>query len=65
MPYGRVGEVDGTESLPRYGTSGGKIPEGYIDVTLPDGRQQNILHPATFGRTLIPDGFLSTLVTFV
>jgi len=29
-----------------YGTSGGKIPEGYIDVTLPGGRESNILHPA-------------------
>ena len=29
-----------------YGTSGGEIPEGYIDVTLPGGRPANILHPA-------------------
>lgn len=29
-----------------YGTSGGEIPEGYIDVTLPGGREANILHPA-------------------
>ena len=29
-----------------YGTSGGEIPEGYIDVTLPGGRKSNILHPA-------------------
>jgi UDP-sulfoquinovose synthase len=36
----------GTMGVYGYGTSGGKIPEGYIDVTLPDGRSQNILHPA-------------------
>lgn len=29
-----------------YGNSGGEIPEGYIDVTLPGNRQQKILHPA-------------------
>lgn len=29
-----------------YGNSGGEIPEGYIDVTLPGDRQQKILHPA-------------------
>ena len=29
-----------------YGTSGGEIPEGYIDVTLPGGRESSILHPA-------------------
>lgn len=29
-----------------YGTSGGEIPEGYIDVILPGGRESNILHPA-------------------
>lgn len=36
----------GTMGVYGYGTSGGEIPEGYIDVTLPDGREQNILHPA-------------------
>jgi len=29
-----------------YGTSGGEIPEGYLDVTLPGGKQSKILHPA-------------------
>ena len=29
-----------------YGTSGGEIPEGYIDVVLPGGRDSRILHPA-------------------
>jgi len=36
----------GTMGVYGYGTSGGEIPEGYIDVTLPDGREQNILHPS-------------------
>lgn len=36
----------GTMGVYGYGTSGGEIPEGYIDVTLPGGRQSNILHPA-------------------
>lgn len=36
----------GTMGVYGYGTSGGEIPEGYIDVTLPGGREQNILHPA-------------------
>jgi len=36
----------GTMGVYGYGSSGGEIPEGYIDVTLPDGREQNILHPA-------------------
>jgi len=36
----------GTMGVYGYGTSGGKIPEGYIDVTLPGGRESNILHPA-------------------
>ena len=37
------------ETPPRvygYGNSGGEIPEGYIDVTLPGNREQKILHPA-------------------
>lgn len=29
-----------------YGNSGGEIPEGYIDVVLPGGREKRILHPA-------------------
>lgn len=29
-----------------YGTSGGEIPEGYLDVILPGGRPTKILHPA-------------------
>jgi UDP-sulfoquinovose synthase len=27
-------------------STGGEIPEGYIDVTLPGGRKSTILHPA-------------------
>lgn len=36
----------GTMGVYGYGTSGGEIPEGYIDVVLPGGREANILHPA-------------------
>jgi UDP-sulfoquinovose synthase len=36
----------GTMGVYGYGTSGGEIPEGYLDVTLPGGRAQTILHPA-------------------
>ena len=36
----------GTMGVYGYGNSGGNIPEGYIDVVLPGGRQRNILHPA-------------------
>ncbi len=36
----------GTMGVYGYGTSGGEIPEGYIDVTLPGGRHSKILHPA-------------------
>jgi len=36
----------GTMGVYGYGNSGGKIPEGYIDVILPGGRERNILHPA-------------------
>eukprot|EP01041_Mallomonas_annulata_P010608 gene10608-22146_t len=36
----------GTMGVYGYGTSGGEIPEGYLDVTLPGGRQSTILHPA-------------------
>mmetsp|Transcript_18142 Transcript_18142/g.30310 ORF Transcript_18142/g.30310 Transcript_18142/m.30310 type:complete len:467 (-) Transcript_18142:457-1857(-) len=36
----------GTMGVYGYGNSGGEIPEGYIDVVLPGGRQRNILHPA-------------------
>lgn len=36
----------GTMGVYGYGTSGGEIPEGYLDVTLPGGRRSTILHPA-------------------
>jgi UDP-sulfoquinovose synthase len=36
----------GTMGVYGYGTSGGEIPEGYIDVTLPSAEQKSILHPA-------------------
>jgi len=36
----------GTMGVYGYGTSGGEIPEGYIDIILPGGREANILHPA-------------------
>ena len=36
----------GTMGVYGYGTSGGEIPEGYIDVVLPGDRESNILHPA-------------------
>lgn len=36
----------GTMGVYGYGTAGGEIPEGYIDVTLPGGRTAEILHPA-------------------
>lgn len=36
----------GTMGVYGYGTSGGEIPEGYINVTLPGGRESKILHPA-------------------
>lgn len=36
----------GTMGVYGYGTSGGEIPEGYIDVILPGGRKSQILHPA-------------------
>ncbi|CAM9101746.1 unnamed protein product, partial [Ectocarpus fasciculatus] len=39
----------GTMGVYGYGTAGGEIPEGYIDVTLPGGRQAEILHPAQPG----------------
>lgn len=35
----------GTMGVYGYGTSGGEIPEGYIDVVLPSGQVSNILHP--------------------
>jgi len=35
----------GTMGVYGYGTSGGEIPEGYIDVVLPGGRESRILHP--------------------
>eukprot|EP00180_Rhodochaete_pulchella_P002899 Plantae.Rhodophyta-Rhodochaete_pulchella.ctg4603.p1 GENE.Plantae.Rhodophyta-Rhodochaete_pulchella.ctg4603~~Plantae.Rhodophyta-Rhodochaete_pulchella.ctg4603.p1 ORF type:complete len:395 (+),score=63.15 Plantae.Rhodophyta-Rhodochaete_pulchella.ctg4603:35-1186(+) len=36
----------GTMGVYGYGTSGGEIPEGYINVILPGGRESRILHPA-------------------
>ena len=39
----------GTMGVYGYGTSGGEIPEGYLDVTLKDGRSTSILHPANPG----------------
>jgi UDP-sulfoquinovose synthase len=36
----------GTMGVYGYGTSGGEIPEGYLDVTLPSGKTSKILHPA-------------------
>lgn len=36
----------GTMGVYGYGTSGGEIPEGYLDVTLPSGKTNKILHPA-------------------
>ena len=39
----------GTMGVYGYGTSGGEIPEGYLDVTLPGGRPAKILHPANPG----------------
>jgi UDP-sulfoquinovose synthase len=36
----------GTMGVYGYGTAGGEIPEGYIDVTLSGGRKTEILHPA-------------------
>lgn len=36
----------GTMGVYGYGTSGGEIPEGYLEVTLPDGNKKEILHPA-------------------
>lgn len=36
----------GTMGVYGYGTSGGEIPEGYIDVVLPGGRPSKILHPS-------------------
>lgn len=36
----------GTMGVYGYGTSGGEIPEGYIDVVLPGGRPSRILHPS-------------------
>jgi UDP-sulfoquinovose synthase len=36
----------GTMGVYGYGTSGGEIPEGYLDVILPGGKKSTILHPA-------------------
>ncbi len=39
----------GTMGVYGYGTSGGEIPEGYLDVQLPGGKSSKILHPANPG----------------
>jgi UDP-sulfoquinovose synthase len=39
----------GTMGVYGYGTSGGEIPEGYLDVLLPGGKKSTILHPANPG----------------
>lgn len=39
----------GTMGVYGYGTSGGAIPEGYLDVQLPSGESKSILHPANPG----------------
>ena len=39
----------GTMGVYGYGTSGGEIPEGYLDVILPGNRKSSILHPAAPG----------------
>jgi UDP-sulfoquinovose synthase len=36
----------GTMGVYGYGTSGGIIPEGYVDVVMPSGTKKQILHPA-------------------
>jgi len=36
----------GTMGVYGYGTSGGEIPEGYLEVKLPSGQPSKILHPA-------------------
>jgi hypothetical protein len=41
-----------------YGTSGGEIPEGYIDVILPGGNPSKILHPAYPGNIQSLDYFV-------
>lgn len=45
----------GTMGVYGYGTSGGEIPEGYIDVVLPGGRESNILHPMYPVRSIFTD----------
>ncbi len=39
----------GTMGVYGYGTAGGEIPEGYLDIVLPEGRTSKILHPANPG----------------
>jgi UDP-sulfoquinovose synthase len=39
----------GTMGVYGYGTAGMKIPEGYLPVTLPNGAEAEILHPANPG----------------
>lgn len=39
----------GTMGVYGYGTAGGEIPEGYLDITLTGGRTSKILHPANPG----------------
>lgn len=52
----------GTMGVYGYGSSGGEIPEGYIDVTLPGGRESNILHPAYPGSVYHATKCLDALV---
>eukprot|EP01034_Spumella_vulgaris_P014393 gene14393-18368_t len=39
----------GTMGVYGYGTAGGEIPEGYLDIMLEGGRTSKILHPANPG----------------
>lgn len=39
----------GTMGVYGYGTAGGEIPEGYLDILLPGDRSAKILHPANPG----------------
>jgi UDP-sulfoquinovose synthase len=39
----------GTMGVYGYGTTGGAIPEGYMDIHLPSGDTKSILHPANPG----------------
>ena len=41
MPRSRRANPLSASQVYGYGTSGGEIPEGYLDVTLPGGRPGN------------------------